>query len=71
MRIEQRLELDAVHVTVRAACRACGRQCVHVLLHEAGAVGVGDRAGNDTPAVVHAEDEVRGDAHDGRGVGGL
>ena len=71
VRIEQRLELDAVHVAVRAACAARRRQRVDVLLHEAGAVGVADRAGNDTPAVVHAEDEVRGDAHDGRGVGGL
>lgn len=58
------LELDAVRVTVRAARGACGRQRVHVLLHEAGAVGVADGAGDDAPAGVHAEDEVRGDAHD-------
>ncbi len=56
-------------MTVRAARAACGRQRVHVLLHEAGAVGVGDRAGDDAPAGVHAEDEVRGDAHDGHVVG--
>ncbi len=42
---------------------------MHVLLHEASAVGVADRAGDDAPAGVHAEDEVRGDAHDGHGVG--
>lgn len=44
---------------------------MHVLLHEAGAVGVADWAGDDAPAGVHAEDEVRGDAHDGHVWRGL